>query len=330
LESRPALADLIDAIFETSLPVRPNETSLHAYYGDLRKPQSLAKYIRYHEDMLRFATFDPRGKHILDAGSGFGLVVVWLASRGALVDGLEIVPWKVEDVNTYLPRLPAEIRDRVVVRQGTASETPYDDSTFDLVLAIEALSHYLDYRHFLAEAHRVLRPGGKLLIVDGNNGLNRNVRRHCRHIWALHERDLVDDDDPWLFVPKRQRIIEESFPDLTGTEAHTLALRTSGMVRNEIVEAVRDYLETGTPPDAVYEYGQLSVHPIDEMVMERPFNPFALAREIRRYGFNVRVRGYWGGAGGSPMVRAANRVLAALSPLTMFTARSFRLVAVKR
>jgi hypothetical protein len=66
------------------------------------------------------------------------------------------------------------------------------------------------------------------------------------------------------------------------------------------------------------------------MVMERLFNPFTRAREIRSLGFDVKVHGYWGGASGSPTLRAANRVLAAFSPLTMFSARSFRIVAVKR
>jgi hypothetical protein len=102
------------------------------------------------------------------------------------------------------------------------------------------------------------------------------------------------------------------------------------VIRSEIVEAVRGYLETGEMPNQVYEPGQLTVHPEDEMVMGRLLNPFGLARELRSRGFDVTVRGYWGGASGRPILRTANRLLAALSPLTMFTARSFRIVAVKR
>ena len=112
--------------------------------------------------MLRFADFDPNGKKVLEVGSGFGLVLVWLASSGARAHGVELVSWMVDDVRTYLARLPAEIKNRITVRQAGASELPFDDSTFDLVLSIEALSHYLDYQPFLAEAHRVLRRGGKL------------------------------------------------------------------------------------------------------------------------------------------------------------------------
>ena len=117
------------------------------------------------------------------------------------------------------------------------------------MLSIEALSHYLDYQRFLAEAHRVLRRGGKLLVVDGNNGLNPSTRRYCNRIWALHERDIVNGGSRSLAsVPKRQRIIHERFPELDVSEAHTLALRTAGMVRDEIHEAVHTYLDSGKLP----------------------------------------------------------------------------------
>jgi ubiquinone/menaquinone biosynthesis C-methylase UbiE len=323
------LSEAIKLVFQTKLPERPGEPSLHDYYGDLRQPARLEKYVRYHKDVLRFADFDPNGKEVLEVGSGFGLVLVWLAWSGAHAQGVELVSWMVDDVRTYLPRLPAEIKNCMTVRQGGASDLPYDDSIFDLVLSIEALSHYLDYQRFLVEAHRVLRQGGKLLVVDGNNALNPSTRRYCKRIWALHERDIVDQDDPWLFVPKRQRIIHESFPELDASQAHALALRTAGMVREDIRKAVRSYLENGELPANAYKPGRLSVHPEHEMVMERLFNPFSLAREIRSHGFETRLQGYWGGASGRPTVRMANRLLAAMSPVAMPTAPSFRIVATK-
>jgi ubiquinone/menaquinone biosynthesis C-methylase UbiE len=325
-----ALAAAINRIAETKLPTRPNEPGLHAYFPGLLQPGWLDRFIRYHKEMLRFARCDPDGKSVLEVGSGFGLVLVWLASRGADAHGVEIVSWIVEDVRAYLQRLSPEIRDRVHVREGSASYLPYADSSFDLVMSIEAISHYLDYKTFLTEAHRVLRPGGKLLIVDGNNGLNPSIRRHTKRIWAMHERDVINHGDPWLFVPKRQRIIQESFTELDEDTAHSLALRTAGMVRAEILEAVRDYVDTGKLPESVYKPGQLSIHPEHEMVMERLFNPFALTREIRSHGFEARTQGYWGGASGRAFLRVANRILAAMSPITMPTARAFRIVAVKR
>lgn len=54
-----------------------------------------------------------------------------------------------------------------------------------------------------------------------------------------------------------------------------------------------------------------------------------LARTVQRQGFWAKAYGCWGGANGSAPVRAANRVLAALSPATLSFSRSFRVVARK-
>ena len=60
------LSDAIEMVFQTKLPIRPQEPSLHDYYGDLRQPPRLAKYVRYHEEIIRFADFDPNGKDVLE------------------------------------------------------------------------------------------------------------------------------------------------------------------------------------------------------------------------------------------------------------------------
>ena len=47
-----------------------------------------------------------------------------------------------------------------------ACPLPFPDGSFDLVLAVEAVHLLADKGRFLAEAARVLRPGGRLLIAD--------------------------------------------------------------------------------------------------------------------------------------------------------------------
>jgi hypothetical protein len=102
------------------------------------------------------------------------------------------------------------------------------------------------------------------------------------------------------------------------------------MVRAEIEQAADRFVREGVEPGHPYRRGTLSVHPEHEMVMERLFNPYRLAGELRDAGFETSVRGHWAGASGRPLLRALDRALGACSPVTIPSARAFRIVAVKR
>ncbi len=64
----------------------------------------------------------------------------------------------------------------------------YDDSSFDLVLAIEAVSHYLDYDRFWPRRTACSDPVRSSLVVDGNNGLNPADPSTLRAGLGQHER----------------------------------------------------------------------------------------------------------------------------------------------
>jgi SAM-dependent methyltransferase len=102
---------------------------------------------------------------VLDVGCGIGGAACHLASRtGARIHGLT--------PNATQLRLASELarsthtEDRVAFHQGSASELPFDDAAFDVVLFFESPCHFPDRRRFFAEAHRVLRPGGRLAGED--------------------------------------------------------------------------------------------------------------------------------------------------------------------
>jgi SAM-dependent methyltransferase len=339
--ARASFHACVDAIADVEFAVAPGEPTAKGYYRDRLGPpgsereHALDKYLRYYLDLFETAGRPPEGLKTLEAGSGFGLGLVVVATLGAAeANGVEIVPWEVEYALRALEVMPEDVRSRVKPVVGNAAELPYPDGTFDVVLSLEAISHYLDYEPFLDEAHRVLRSGGVLVISDGNNGLNPLVRRHTHRVWASHEADPrteeVDPDSPWLFVLKRERIVAETDPSLAPEVVHDLALRTSGMVRHQIEEAVHAYADRGTLPDSRWRPGTLTVHPEEEMVMERLFNPFELGREVAARGFDVSVYGHWGGAGGARVVRVVNGILRWASRVTMPAARGFRIRAVKR
>jgi ubiquinone/menaquinone biosynthesis C-methylase UbiE len=54
----------------------------------------------------------------------------------------------------------------VTFEKGAAESLPFNDASFDKVTCRVAPHHFLSVERFCLEAHRVLKPGGKLLIAD--------------------------------------------------------------------------------------------------------------------------------------------------------------------
>lgn len=95
------------------------------------------------------------------AGTGFWVLNLWRAGIVERVDVTDISEGMLEAcrVNAAAMGCPVE------VRVGDAERLPYEDQSFDLVVGHAFLHHLPDPQAALAEAHRVLAPGGALLIA---------------------------------------------------------------------------------------------------------------------------------------------------------------------
>ena len=100
---------------------------------------------------------DVRGRTILDAGCGSGPLAAELVARGADVVGFDGSPAMIDLARRRLGEaVPLTVHD-------LAEPLPYDDETFDDVVASLVLHHLEDWDRPLAEIRRVLKPGGRLI-----------------------------------------------------------------------------------------------------------------------------------------------------------------------
>ena len=101
----------------------------------------------------------PKGGKVLDVGCGTGEHLQRALDHGLRASGLEPAPAMLEVARRNVPR--AEIE------QGVATALPYKDAQFDLVIMVEVLRYLdrADTEKALAEARRVLKPGGKLFVT---------------------------------------------------------------------------------------------------------------------------------------------------------------------
>jgi SAM-dependent methyltransferase len=124
--------------------------------GDTGTPLNLRKRLAWIE---RFAA--PLAKRrVLDCGCGAGEYVRALLARGADAWGVEFDERKLAEGAAR----DAALADRLSV--GDLESLAFPDESFDTALLNEVLEHVPDDRAALAEVRRVLRPGGRLIVLS--------------------------------------------------------------------------------------------------------------------------------------------------------------------
>jgi len=105
------------------------------------------------------------GSKVVDLCAGLGGPARYLAHRyGAVVTGIELTPARVAGAAELSRRVGLD--DKVRVLEGNVMELPLPDASFDAVVSQEALLHVPDVGRAFAEAHRVLRPGGRIAFTN--------------------------------------------------------------------------------------------------------------------------------------------------------------------
>jgi SAM-dependent methyltransferase len=104
----------------------------------------------------RYADLDDA--RILDVGCGLGTYVTKLRAFSDEVYGVDIDPDKVAQAQQQMRH----------IYQAPAEKLPFSDAHFDVILLHEVLEHVVDDRQSVAEAHRVAKTGGRLVIFAPN------------------------------------------------------------------------------------------------------------------------------------------------------------------
>jgi SAM-dependent methyltransferase len=107
-------------------------------------------------------------RSLLDVGSGGGHLLAHLAERHPQIalHGIDLLAPQVARANA---RLHAKGSPGRTV-EGTALDLPHADGTMDIVVSVASIKHWPDRARGLSECCRVLRPGGRLLLVEADRG----------------------------------------------------------------------------------------------------------------------------------------------------------------
>ena len=163
----------------------------------------------YHVKLIREHLGELNGKRVLDAGCGKGRFarVFHEQEPQAELWGLDISP----EMLRFVP-------EGIHTRAGSMTELPFDDAYFDGAYATESLEHAVEIERAVAEICRVVKPGGRIAIIDKNadhwgrlktpewerwftrRELERMLARHCREVSSRLISYWEDVEPDGLFV----------------------------------------------------------------------------------------------------------------------------------
>jgi SAM-dependent methyltransferase len=145
---------------------REDWTQANAAYTDARASEKWA------EDEITWGVFgipeagldtlgDVSGLDVIELGCGTAYVSAWLARRGARPVGVDVTPAQLATAR----RCQEETGIVFPLVEASAEDVPLPDESFDLALSEYGASIWCDPHRWIPEAHRLLRPGGRLWFL---------------------------------------------------------------------------------------------------------------------------------------------------------------------
>ena len=132
-----------------------------------------------------------QGGRLLEIGCGVGAVLGILGRRfpSLSLAGLDAAAEQIAYAREHMEKLQLEVE----LRQGDAASLPWPDHSFDHVYMMWFLEHLQEPEKVLAEAKRVLKPGGSLICQETDYSL--------QHAWP------IDADIDYLFEGQRRLFV---------------------------------------------------------------------------------------------------------------------------
>jgi ubiquinone/menaquinone biosynthesis C-methylase UbiE len=146
------------------------------------------------------------GERVLDIGSGPGLLALEMAvavGPSGKVSGIDS-----SDSMINIARARCADQHWVEFQSAEATKLPFPDGSFDAAVSTQVYEYVSDITAALAELHRVLRPGGRALILDTDwdslvwHTTDRARMERIRIVWEAH---VADPRLPRTLSPKLKR-----------------------------------------------------------------------------------------------------------------------------
>lgn len=101
---------------------------------------------------------------ILEIGAAQGSLLIALSKRGYNCEGIEPFDLALETAK----KLSIKMKEPIIIKKGYAEEIPYEDASFDVIIALSVMEHVIGISKAFNEISRVLKPGGTFYFTSAS------------------------------------------------------------------------------------------------------------------------------------------------------------------
>lgn len=145
---------------------------------------------------------------LLDVACGTGDVTIELARRlpTARITGIDLSEGMLKIASDKISRLNQDLRQRLSFRCGDCLNLPFDDNSFDAITVAYGVRNFENLRAGYAEMRRVLKPGGRLCVIElsvpGAAITRWGYNLYSRHIIPCIGKMVSGDSRAYTYLPE--------------------------------------------------------------------------------------------------------------------------------
>lgn len=153
-----------------------------------------------HAARYQFACKHISGGRVLDVACGLGFGTILLSAVARKVYGVDV-----DQKTVHQAQRLTRTKTNIVIRKADAIKLTFGNNFFDTVVSFETIEHITHWQKFLSEVHRVLKPGGILLLSTPDREVTREILldtsyRNPFHIHEFTQQELLRVLKPFFWV----------------------------------------------------------------------------------------------------------------------------------
>jgi len=172
-------------------------------YDLLNRMFSLGIDQGWRREVVRLLGAEPV-QHLLDVATGTADLAIMAAPKAERVTGIDISEGMLSHGRVKVTK--RQLEKKVTLQQADSTALPFADGTFDAVTVAFGVRNFEDLQRGLVEMFRVLKPNGRLFVLEFSKPLHTPMRQLFRfyfhRIMPLIGRTVSKDSEAYTYLPK--------------------------------------------------------------------------------------------------------------------------------